>query len=369
MALQSPTVSGSTPESGATDVVLRPTIELVFGGQSLIDPMSWGDSTFALYGPGNVVLESGPGSILNSGLNDASYPLLGGPLRRDKVEGSYTLLISGTSGLDTAEDVMGTSNQLMLARFTPAGALLPNTEYTAILLGNDNSSILNNVQRTFPGVTSFTSSSGFTQNGVLPGITSGFIEVVTPYNRITQTNQYNAITGQNDLYTITIVSGNGNATSGFKYTWSKASSTGTYAVTVSGATDRHNLGDGIQIDFTQPFASGEVHQLKTYIPKPLAVTVIWSFSTGEITQFSSPPVTPPNISVVIDETEGGGFGVDTIAQVSGTRFYVINSDPTHLEYDVDTGLSYITLEFNKPILSGVYDVCLLYTSPSPRDRS
>ena len=83
MALQVPTISGVTPTVNDTDVVLRPTIQINVGGQSLVDPLTWGPQTFAVYGPGDVVLESGPGTILNSGLDDAPYPLLDGPLRRD----------------------------------------------------------------------------------------------------------------------------------------------------------------------------------------------------------------------------------------------------------------------------------------------
>ena len=366
MALQVPTISGVSPVANDTDVLLRPVIEVVFGGQSLIDPLSWGASTFALYGPGDVVLESGPGSILNSGLDDAPYPLLDGPLRRDRCTGTYQVLISGTSGMATAESVLGGSG-IVLGRFTPDYPLNPNTTYVAVVVGNNASGILPAGDRRFLGITSYTSPSGFAQSGVinysgitpsLSGATSGYIEVAQPYSKTLQTNQYNSSTGLNDIYTITIVSGTGNLEPGFKYKWSKASSGGTFTATVSGAdlSDRHNLGDGLQIDFNGPFTSGEIHTLNTYIPKPLALSITWKFSTGEITSYGTIPTQPGAISVVIDETAGGGWGVSTVAQTSGAQFYVIDSNPVHLEYDVATGLSYIELQFNKSISSGVYAV-------------
>ena len=64
MSLRAPTVSGVSPTVNDTDVVLRPTIEIKVGGPAFVDPLTWGSQTFALYGPGDVVLESGPGTIL-----------------------------------------------------------------------------------------------------------------------------------------------------------------------------------------------------------------------------------------------------------------------------------------------------------------
>lgn len=366
MALQVPTISGISPAANDTDVVLRPTIELVVGGQSLIDPLTWNSATFALYGPGDVVLESGPGTILNSGLDDAPYPLLDGPLRRDRCDGTYSLLISGTSGLDTAESAIGTAGQLMLARFTPSYPLLPNTTYTAVLVGDD-SDVTSDLR--FPGMTSFTSPSGFIQSGVLPGITSGYVEIVTPYSKTLQTNQYNSTTGQNDTYTITITSGHSvygqpQYEKGFKYQWSKASSPGTYSAVVSGTTDRHNFGDGLQVDFVGTFASGEVHELNTYIPKPLALSLTWAFSTGEIESYATPPSDVDVISVVIDNTATGGLSIDTTVDDS-ERLYVVSTFPTNLDYAVYEGLPYIAFEFNKTLLSGFYDPTQVTVKTTP----
>jgi len=379
MALQVPVISGVSPAVNDTDVVLRPTITMVVGGQSLVDPLTWGSLTFALYGPGDVVLESGPGSILNSGLADAAYPLLDGPLRRDQVAGSYTVMISGAngtpSGLDTGyvSGLMGTGGNLALLQFAPKVALLPNTEYTAVLIGDDSVGLFYGGDRRFEGLTSYTSPSGFVQtsSGINTGSTSGFIRVAHPYSKTLATSKYEAATGFNDTYTIAITSGHntvarqGMAVSGFKYQWSQSSRTGAYDVTVSGSSDRHNFGNGLQIDFYGTFASGEVHQLSVYAPKPMAASQVWKFSTGAISQFDTPPTVPGNISVVIDETAGGGFGVDTLAQLSGSQFYVIGSDPAHLEFDVATSTTYIELQFNKPISSGVHAVGNVEVTSTP----
>jgi hypothetical protein len=268
---------------------------------------------------------------------------------------------------------MGASGNLVLCQFAPSAALLPNTEYTAVLIGDDSVGLFYGGDRRFEGLTSWTSPSGFTQtsSGINTGVTSGFIQVAHPYSKTIQTNQYDAATGYNDTYTITITSGHntvarqGMAVSGFKYEWSQASSPGTFSATVSGTEDRHNLGNGLQIDFNGTFASGEVHQLDVYIPQPMATSQVWKFSTGAISQFGTPPVEPGNIAVVIDETADGGFGVDTVAQVSGAQFYVVGSTPAHLAYDITTSLAYIQLEFNKNIATDNLNVGNVAVTSTP----
>lgn len=370
MALLPPTVSGVFPAVNDTDVVLKPTIEIVIGGQSLVDRLSWNNATFALYGPGDVVLDRGPGTILNSGLEDAPYPLLDGPLRRERVEGSFGLLISGTSGLATAEDVIGLSTSgLMLARFTPSVPLTPNTQYTCVLVGDDVGDLDTTSTLRFQGLTSYTSPSGFTRiaQGPNVGATSGYIQVVLPYSKTLQTNQYSSVTGQNDTYTITITSGTDDGTWGFQYIWSKASSPGNFTATVSGANneDRHFYGDGLAVDFNGTFASGEIFTLNTYIPKPLAISYVWKFDTGTVSEFGTPPTEQPEISVVIDESTDGGWSVSTTEETSGAQFYVVSSDPAHLDYDEAVGLSYISLKFNKTLTSGDYAVSNVDVSSTP----
>lgn len=364
MALQAPVVSGVSPVVNDTDVVLRPTITIVVGGQSLVDPLTWGNQTFALYGPGDVVLESGPGSILNSGIADAPFPLLDGALRRDQIVGAYSTTISGANGVASGiGDALAflASSGLVLLQFAPGQPLLPNTEYTAVLIGDDNAGLFFGGLRRFEGLTSYTSASGFAQSGVAPGVTSGFIKVAHPYSKTLETGEHVSATGQNDTYTITIVSGSntqavqGTAVSGFKYQWSQSSTPGTFSVTVSGSSDRNNLGNGLQIDFNGTFASGEVHELKVYIPKPLATSHVWKFSTGAIGLFTTPPVEPENIAVVIDETEAGGFGVDTTTELSGSQLFVVSTCPANLDYAVDEGIPFLSIEFNKVLNSGVWD--------------
>ena len=373
MALLPPTISGVSPAVNDTDVVLRPTITIVVGGQSLVDPLTWGDQTFALYGPGDVVLESGPGSILNSGIEDAPYPLLDGALRRDQIEGNYSVSISGAngvvSGIGDAAAFLASSG-LVLLQFAPGQPLLPNTEYSAVLIGDDNAGLFYGSSRRFEGVTSYTSPSGFAISGGV-GVPTGFISVAHPYSKTIQTSEYVAGTGQNDTYTITIVSGSntqavqGTAVSGFKYTWSQASTPGTYSATVSGTSDRHNLGNGLQIDFNGTFTSGDIHQLDVYIPKPLAVSYVWKFSTGAITSFATPPVEPENIAVVIDETAAGGYGVDTTTELSGSQLYVISTCPENLDYAIDEGIPYIAFEFNKVLTSGLWDPANVSVKTTP----
>ena len=363
MALLAPTISGVSPTVNDTDVVLRPTVTIVVGGQSLVDPLTWGPQTFALYGPGDVVLESGPGSILNSGIEDAPYPLLDGALRRDQIEGAYSTTISGAngiaSGIGDAAAFLASSG-LVLLQFAPGSPLIPNTEYTAVLIGDNNTGLFYGNNRRFEGLTSYTSPSGFAISGGV-GAPTGFISVAHPYSKTLQTGEYVTATGQNDTYTITIISGSntiarqGTAVSGFKYQWSQASTPGTFTATVSGSNDRHNLGNGLRIDFNGTFTSGDIHQLDVYIPKPLATSHVWKFSTGAITSYTTPPVEPENIAVVIDETAAGGFGVSTTTELSGSQLYVVSTCPENLDYAVLEGLPYIAIEFNKTLNSGFYD--------------
>ena len=261
----------------------------------------------------------------------------------------------------TAESVIGTANQYVYAQFAPSRPLLPNTEYTAVLIGNDADDLFYGSERRFEGLTSYTSPSGF----ICTGDTSGFIQVVHPYSKTLQTSEYNSTTGQNDTYTITITSGHSVGGTRFEYTWSQASTPGTYPAIVSGTTDRHSYGNGLQVDFDGIFATGEVHELNVYIPQPLATSYIWKFVTGEITQFTTPPSEPAAISVVVDNTAEGGFTVSTETQISGTRFYVVDSSPAHLEYDISAGLSYIQLEFNKTLGSGIYGVGNVEVTSTP----
>lgn len=361
MALSIPVISGVSPAVNDTDVQLRPVIQVIFGGAQLIDPLTWDNRTFALYGPGDVVLDAGPGTILNSGMSDAPYPILDGPLRRDRVEGDFNLFISGTSGLDTAESIIGSGQPYVIGRFIPSVPLNPNTTYVVVILGDDGSVFVNDNERRFGGVTSYTSPSGFISTAPP---TSGFIQVVRPYSRTLETSVYDATTGFNDTYTITITSGSGPY--GFKYEWNKLSSPGNFNAIVSGTTDVHDLGDGLRINFQGTFALGEIYELNTYIPQPLPSSTVWSFSTGDVLQYDTPPEEPPCISLIIDNTDDGGLVVDTTTDAtSGTQFYVVGSDPANLDYDIDPNLGFIELEFNENILSGVYDVSNVEVTTTP----
>lgn len=360
MAIDYPNVSGVIPSVSDTDVELRPTIQVIFGGPSLVDPLSWGSRSFALYGPGDVVLETGPGTILNSGMDDAPYPLLDGPLRRDNIEGTFDIYVSGqaqASGVTTAGN-LGVDGTYVIGLFTPSAPLNANTTYTAVIAGDDNIDFLT-ADRRYPGVTTWTSASGFSLTPA--AATSGAISVLTPYQRNLQTNIYNASTGYNDTYTVTVTSGTGPYQTAFS--WSKASSVGTYAFTVSG-TEAIDFGYGLTTQFTGPFETGEVFELATYIPLPLLESVTWSFDTGTVSSYATPPSTPPAVSIVIDDTATGGIGVGTSTNGVG-QLRVISTWPPALDYDVDAQLPYISIEFNKTLTAGAisFDEVTVQTTP------
>lgn len=349
MSVAAPVVSGVWPAVDDTSIELRPTVKIYFAGPGLVDPLSWGARTFALYGPGDVVLETGPGTILNSGLSDAPYPILDGALRRDQIEGTFDIYISGqaqASGV-TVSGNLGTVASVVTAIFTPSQPLNKNTEYTAVLVGDDALDYIT-ADRRFPGITSLTSEPAF--SGVSP---SGTITVVEPYSRTLETSLYDATSGYNDTFTITITSGSG-ADGKEKWTWEQSSSPGVYSTTSSG-TEVHTLRDGLKITMDGKFVAGETFTLDTYIPRPLANTVVWSFNTGDVDSFTTPPTTPDEISLVIDDTADGGLAVSTEASAS-ERLYVVETWPPNLDYDVDARLPYILMKFNKPLQSGVYDV-------------
>lgn len=346
MAINPPTISGVIPSVNDTDVQLKPTVQVIFGGGNLIDPLTWGARSFVLYGPGDVVLESGPGTILNSGLEDAPYPLLDGPLRRDKIEGTYDIHISGhaqASGIMYPGYIGG--NNLVIGLFTPDAPLNAMTEYTAVLLGHNSTEYITSDRR-FPGITTFTSPSGFISSAV-----SGFIVVTEPYNGTLQTSEYDSSTGQNDTYTVTITSGT-SAAGVTKYTWSKASSPGSFA-SIAATDETQTFGHGLHLEFVGSFNAGETFTLPVFIPIPLAETFVWKFHTGQITEYATPPVVPQVQSIAIDNTVEGGHTFDSVAASAG-ELYVVSSWPPQLDYDVSANLPYIQIEFNKELQSGVY---------------
>lgn len=408
MAIGAPTVSGVWPYPNDTDVILNPTIRVELVGPSLVDPRSFGEHSFALYGPGDVVLETGPGTILNSGLEDAPYPLLDGPLRRDRVAGSYALYTSGSSILSGVITLgnLGTSGAITYATFRPSTALAPNTEYAVVLLGDDGLEWSSSAIK-FPGVTSWTSDPTFSLRGVqrvavLPPasalydgvlyvvdsggnadilvvclsngftyewfaiatgdlgtpdpITSGvlaadgIITVVNSYSRTTQTSLYNALTGYNDTFSIAITSGTNGITEDLHFSWSKYSSPGDYP-TINDTGQTHNLGDGLVLKFAGQFTVGSVYTLDTYIPKELVNSYVWRFNTGEL-NLSVPPSEPQNPTLIIDKT-GDGL---VVSSTSIAQLAMINALPYDNAYGVHTGLSKIQLEFNKPLLSGCITV-------------
>jgi hypothetical protein len=341
MAIGYPILSGVWPQPNEKDVILRPTVRITFRSSGLIDPRSFGDHSFAVYGPGDVVLDSGPGTILNSGLEDAPYPLLDGPLRRDRVPGVLALHTSGNPVASGVDPTLIGTNATIYALWTPSVPLNRNTEYSVVLVGDDSLE-WSTSDLTFPGVTTWTSNQTF--SGLQP--CSGVVQVVQSYNRITQTSLYNSTTNYNDTFTITITSGTGS-NGDCKFTWNKASSPGDYpAVNISGQT--HNFGDGLICRLEGFFQVNEAYSIDTYIPQPLVSTYVWRFVTGEL-NFTEPPTEPAVPSLVIDYTDTG-IGISTTTTTEPLR--LVRALPYEHAYGVQPNIGRIQLEFNKPLMPG-----------------
>lgn len=334
-----PIVSGVQPAAAETSAPLKPIVQIVLKGPSLIDPRSFSAATFALYGPGDVVYKSGPGTILNSGIQKDPYTLIDDTVIRERIEGTYRIYTSGfppISGVQVAD--LGTDGTLLIAEFQPAVPLNPYTEYTAVLVGEDALAWSTSTQ-IFPGVTSWTSDAQFTPSG----LTSGVVDVINSYSRTLPSVVWDSGTGYNDTYTLIITSGSDAGAP--KFLWSQLSSPGQYA---SAGMGPHDLGEGLTFEFSGIFVSGEQYDIDVYIPQALEQSAVWSFSTSNISG-ELVPVTPVDPPLIIDQTPGGGFGpVDSTT----ADILLVASVPAQLDYGVPKTLPYILLKMNST-LSGV----------------
>lgn len=337
MSVAKPQLKSVDPGS-VSGVVLRQPIVMLFTGPSLIDPRSFGSSTFALYGPGDVVFENGPGTILNEQVETDPYKLIDGPVVRERIPGDFEIYLSGTGGLQTlTSGQIGVSGTIVWGQFTPSVPLKPNTQYEAVIVGDDFPSGYLEGSGRYLGITSWTSDAQFAQSGTA---TSGTITVQTSYDRILPTNIYDSTTGYMDTYTITITSG--HKTGQPKFTWEKESSVGTYSAEGSGI---HDVGDNLTFLINGETLAGQVYTLDVFIPRPLEETYTWTFTTSEL-DASAPPTTPIPESVIIDETAGGTVLTPTTS-TSIDNLYIVDSWPVEWEYAVIQDLPVIILEFNK----------------------
>jgi len=314
-------------------------------GPGLIDPRTFNSETFALYGPGDVVMDTGAGTLLNSGIHEDPYRLIDGPLRRDRVPGTYDMFFSGEAGISgvTASGIIGISGTVMYLQFTPSVPLAPNTAYEALLVGDNLAGTYLEGSGRYLGPTTWTSDAEFTQSGTA---SSGIAQVNSSYDRILPTTLFDEDTGYNDTYTVTIISGNPDGSPDF--TWSKESSAGTYSSDGGGI---HSLGSNLTFEFVGLTITGQVYTLETYIPKPLETTYSWRFVTSELDASTPPVVVTPGDTVI--DSSGGSF---IIQPSTDGPLKVIDSYPENLEYAVISELGYIRLQFNKPLAQGVYAV-------------
>lgn len=354
MAVQNPELQSVSPAPGTSGVVLRQPILLAVVGPSLVDPRSFTSETFAVYGPGDVVLEPGAGTILNSGIHDDPYRLVDGPLRRDRIDGDYDLFFSGTAGVSglAASGTIGTSGVVVYLQFTPSEPLQPNTDYQAVLVGDDLSGSFLEGSGRYLGLTSWTSDAQFAQSGVA---SSGTLEVRSSYDRILPTALYDSDTGYNDTYTVTITSGHPDGAP--KFTWEKASSAGTFSGQGAGI---HDVGDNLTFEFEGRTVAGQVYTLDVYTPKPLEDTFVWTFNTSELDAVTPPSVPTPGDTLI--DNSGGGF---VITETSDDPLVVVAAYPEHLEYAVRADLPAVVLEFNKPLASGVINPSGILIELSP----
>ncbi|TFH51807.1 MAG: hypothetical protein E4H01_00075 [Lysobacterales bacterium] len=344
MSVGNPQLSGVSPVHEETSVVLKPIIQLVFTGPSLIDPLTWNSGTFALYGPGDVVIESGPGTILNQDIQTDPYTLIDGAVFRERIDGTYRVYTSGlppTSGIVTS-GALGTAGSVIIAEFIPAVPLNAYTEYTAVLVGEEALS-WSTSSMIFPGVTSWTSDAAFSGTTA----TSGIVTVLTPYTRTLPTILHDSGTGYNDTYTLIVSSG--STIGAPKFTWEQTSDGAIYPSEGQGP---HDLGEGLTFEFSGIFVSGEQYDLNVYIPKPLEDNFVWTFTTSNISG-STPPTEPDSPSLIIDLTPDGGMAP---VSESSVPLQLVNTWPDDLAYGVRTDLPLIMLEFNKELVSGSLDI-------------
>ena len=340
MSVVNPELSGVWPIPGDTDIPLKPTIHLVFKGASLIDPLTFNSGTFAVYGPGDVVIEAGPGTILNQDIQSDPYKLIDGAVFRERIEGTCRVYTSGlppTSGIQIS-GTLGVSGSLVIAEFIPAVPLNAYTEYTVVLVGEEALD-WSTSSRVFPGVTSWTSAPAF--SGTTP--TSGILTVLTPYSRILPSVLYDATSGYNDTYSIVITSG--STESAPKFTWERVSEGDIFSSEGPGPID---LGEGLTFVFSGIFEAGEQYDLDVYIPKPLELNYVWQFTTSDVSG-SEPPVGGEEPNLIIDLTPGGGFGP---VSAETDDVLLLSSIPDQMDYGVPATLPYILLELNHEI-SGV----------------
>ena len=354
MAVNNPTLSGVWPANDDESIVLKPIIQLIFGGPSLIDPRTWNSGTFVVYGPGDVVYETGPGTLLNSGIILDPYVLIDGAVIRERIDGTYRLYTSGlppTSGL-IASGYLGTNGSLVIAEFIPSTPLNAYTTYSAILAGEDASSWLSNTAKIFPGITSWTSEAQFTPSGAA----SGIVNILTSYTRTLPTILWDSATGYNDTYSLLITSGSTKGTP--KFVWEQISDGSFYSSEGQGP---HDLGEGLTFLLSGTFISGEQYDLDVYIPQPLARSYAWSFSTSEISG-SVPPSFPIEPSLIIDLTHDGGTFPVTDEDVP---LAILRTWPEDLDYGVRNDLPMIMIEFNKVLVSGSLDISKLHIQCTP----
>jgi hypothetical protein len=345
MAVSNPTVSGVWPANGDTSIVLKPIVQVIFKSPDLIDPLTWNSGTFALYGPGDVIYETGPGTLLNSGIILDPYVLIDGAVIRERIEGTYRLYTSGlppSSGL-VVSGYLAASGSVVIAEFIPNVPLNAYTTYSCILAGEDASSWLSNTAKIFPGVTSYTSAAQFAPSGAA----SGIVDVITSYTRTLPTILWDSTTGYNDTYSLFITSGSTRGSP--KFLWEQISDGTLYPSEGQGP---HNLDEGLTFLFSGTFVSGEQYNLDVYIPQPLARSYAWSFSTSEISG-SVPPSFPVEPSLIIDLTHDGGTYPVTDTDIP---LAILRTWPEDLDYGVRNDLPMIMIEFNKVLLSGSLDI-------------
>lgn len=310
-----PKVISVSPAPGCSGVVLRQPIVVTVSGA--VDPASWSDATFAVYGPGDIVTDTGPGTVLNeSGVFSSPYRLIDGATVRARISGSFSVAASGTNSVLT---------------FAPANPLDPSTIYEAVLLGSDADAV---------GLVSWTSSGTFALSG-----TAGAspIAVAAPYSRTSRTTLYDPATGHNDVYTVTVVSG----ALGPTWTWSQASApTDVYPFSGRGT---FRLGNDLQIaiDPSGAYFPGDVYTLDVYVPVPLSTTAVWSFVTSEL-DAATPPTVPTPGPIVVD-VNGGGLVVSPAPSIVANPLRVVATYPENLEYAVPSGLQAIVIQFNKDL--------------------
>lgn len=332
--IENPRIISVNPEPNTSGAVLRQPIEILFQCASLVDPRSFSDQTFALYGPGDVITDTGPGTVLNSsGLAADPYRTIDGIVVRERISGVFEVVYAPGQGYDEQYNSihLGVSGTRIIARFTPSVPLNPNTIYEAVLLGDGATGNLDSLGAGC--LTSWTSQPYFS------GLSNTGIAVVESYYSTSITSIFENSKGWNDTYHIRV-----NSVSGLTFEWWRDSDPLDVHAISGSIGIPYRLDNHLVVRLDQTVQAGQQYSLYVFLPQKLEDTQVWHFATTELNTVT-PPVTPVPAPVIIDPA-----GVLTSPSTTD-NLRIVQTWPCNGDYAISSGLPVVVIEFNKELRS------------------